>query len=284
MGNQHNAIPSKSGHNGNQNIKYSKLSKMCQKIYHRHGHHVEKRVVFISLIGLYRSWKFKNIPPLTMNDCLLLVPMKQIWIYQPSKYENELRTSFMSQITMFSDTAETEEFFEMIKWKDQQGLVCWIKDYFTSDEFPMYSSKKDCYPNHSDINPLISSFWYFLSTKLTTLHDPCTGNKYKPLILDSKWYKNKYRFQSKYDVKSPAILTELYFLTMKYKTTQEIIYQSNPNLNPVISYGNNTKNIMKQTTNIGIVDLFEDNQIDIVNGNNQNDIWFISEDYDPYDI
>eukprot|EP01083_Nonionella_stella_P051158 135851_1 len=50
----------------------------------------QRRVVFVSLIGLYTSWK--KVPPTILYTALLLIPLKKCWIYEPSEYINELKT------------------------------------------------------------------------------------------------------------------------------------------------------------------------------------------------
>eukprot|EP01084_Bolivina_argentea_P204330 348937_1 len=279
MGNQNNCIDdNQNPHNTN-----SKLSKFKKKICQFRGINTTKRVVFISLIGFYRSWQ--QVPSEIMNHCLLLLPLKQIWIYQPTKYMNEIRSSLIYQFSMFfPDPTETQKFIEMVKWKDSQGLVCWMLDYIDRDEYPIYHADEEKYPSDSSVvNPLIAAFWYHLSMKLTTLNDICTGYKYKPLILDVNWYRNKSEFIPKYGVTLPEILSELYFFKMKYRTIQELLYQSNPNLEPVIMYGQNSKNIMRQTTAVQIIDLYEEDH-DCTFIDDDKGEWFISEDYDPYDL
>eukprot|EP01083_Nonionella_stella_P209571 759551_1 len=90
----------------------------------------------------------------------------------------------------------------------------------------------------SDID-LIHPFWNILSNKLSKITDLTDTYKHNELNLDEKWWTNKFgvSFKSKYRTTKEEVLDELHFLSMKYKTMQEILYQSNPlSLNPIIAY------------------------------------------------
>ena len=88
-------------------------------------------------------------------------------------------------------------------------------------------------------------FWYYLSDKLQSLYDPDTCDFYQPLLLSARWWKHAYSnkgekasalYHSKYNVSAEDVLNELWFLTMKFRTISEILYQSNPSLNVIINY------------------------------------------------
>eukprot|EP01083_Nonionella_stella_P213399 769747_1 len=51
-----------------------------------------RRVVFVSLIGLYNTWN--KCPPVLLHSALCVLPLKRNWIYQPSKYMNEMQTKY----------------------------------------------------------------------------------------------------------------------------------------------------------------------------------------------
>lgn len=139
----------------------------------------------------------------------------------------------MSQTLSLSGVAETKEFIQMIQWKDSQGLV-----FFMLDNYQI--SSKDI-RNH----PLINSFWIHFSKKLQSFYDPVNRQNYKPLHLNENYWiaeseNNNRSKKSKYEHRSHPIVMELYFLNQKWKSMQEILYQSNPSsLNPIIFYNLN---------------------------------------------
>eukprot|EP01083_Nonionella_stella_P240853 841572_1 len=49
----------------------------------------QKRVVFISLNGLYET--FDKCPSIVLYSAICLMPLKRKWIYKPKKYINEMK-------------------------------------------------------------------------------------------------------------------------------------------------------------------------------------------------
>eukprot|EP00488_Nonionellina_sp_1-RS-2012_P001114 TRINITY_DN1765_c0_g1_i1.p1 TRINITY_DN1765_c0_g1~~TRINITY_DN1765_c0_g1_i1.p1 ORF type:complete len:135 (+),score=38.26 TRINITY_DN1765_c0_g1_i1:140-544(+) len=83
----------------------------------------------------------------------------------------------------------------------------------------------------------IAPFWNLFSSKLQSLYDASISDSYKPLLLDEEWWSmHGNEYCSKYNVSSQEILNELRLLTMKFKNIQEILYQSNPSLNVIVTY------------------------------------------------
>ena len=178
-------------------------------------------------------------------------------------------------------------FTDLLKWKDSQGLVFWMLD-----DYQCKSKQIRNVEGRTEIN----EFWYYFNEKLINLYDPVTKQNYKPLKFDEFWWNYAYNqtgsHLSKYDTKIEDILFEIYYKTMKYKPMQELIHQSNPNsFNVVISYNKKNTDIgsqkMIQTTNI--ISMFNDGvyeETTVYNKHTQNcnGQWFISSDYDPYDI
>eukprot|EP01083_Nonionella_stella_P233157 821819_1 len=130
----------------------------------------QRRVVFISLIGLYQSWR--ECPSFVLYSAILLLPLKKEWLYNPVKYINEIKSNFISQCNSFSDVNETIEFIKLLKWKDRQGLVFWM----LSD----YNNYKN------DANSLIHPFWHHFNNKLTNLYDPISKRKYNTIEFNEK--------------------------------------------------------------------------------------------------
>eukprot|EP01083_Nonionella_stella_P109021 317460_1 len=126
--------------------------------------------------------------------------------------------------------AEITDFMHLLQWKSSQNLVLCALDGLDPDAF--WSKVHKFAPN-----PLVTPFWYHVSSKIASLYDHVEGKQYKPLTLEEEYWTKKGTFCSKYETKSKSILRELYFVTMQPKAMQEIIYQSNPkSLHPVIEY------------------------------------------------
>eukprot|EP00483_Globobulimina_turgida_P011545 UN11567 len=124
----------------------------------------QRRVAFVSLIGIYQTWGF--CPSATLYTALFVLPLKRKWIYDPVQYINELPSNLLSQISLFSESAEMTSFVSLLKWKDSQKLVFWMYDE--------YQVADDCE------NELVDAFWQNLSTKLSKLYDPISGSLYNP--------------------------------------------------------------------------------------------------------
>eukprot|EP01083_Nonionella_stella_P052076 138318_1 len=235
-----------------------------------------RRIVFVSLIGLYLSWR--DVPFKVMNNALIVTPFCRKWIYHPCVYRKQLRSCFVSQFTFFSDKAEAQTFIKLLKWKDSQGLVIWMFDHC--------AISKSAHQTPHDQNSLVSAFWHHLSSRLTGLKDPITGNAYNPLQLDHKWWMDRDKYVIKYNVKPSCVLTELFFFTMKYRTMQEIIYQSNPDsLRPVFSYSC-LYHTMTMTTDAGICTMYDtrwsnDDSTESERDDDDDGTWFISSNYNP---
>eukprot|EP01084_Bolivina_argentea_P197424 338339_1 len=177
-----------------------------------------RRLVFVSLVGLLRTWN--ECPPDSLYHAILILPLKKKWVYHPKRYLNELQKFSVSQ------NVADDEFLRLLKWKDSQGLAFFMMDY---SEFESVDSDID----------LIHPFWNILSNKLSKITDLTDTYKHNELNLDEKWWTNKFgvSFKSKYRTTKEEVLDELHFLSMKYKTIQEILYQSNPNsLHPIKAY------------------------------------------------
>eukprot|EP01084_Bolivina_argentea_P065823 120000_1 len=212
-----------------------------------------RRVVFISLIGLYLTWK--NMPIHSIYSCLILVPLKQQWLHDPKKYKKEIESSFVCNLNCLTDVSETIEFVELLKWKDGQGCVYWMLDNYD------YTSSH-----------MIDPFWYYLSEQLSKLYDPTTRKTYNKINLNHKYWENKKQFV--YNVNKSSVIGELYYLPMRFNCIKEILLDSNPTLNIVKGYPNECR--IYTNKRYELFDEFENNE-------NMND-WFISNDYNPYDL
>ena len=71
-----------------------------------HTKHIEldqRRLVFISLVGLYQTWR--KVPSVLLYTSLILVPLKREWIYDPDKYGEQLKATFLTHVASFSGTS-----------------------------------------------------------------------------------------------------------------------------------------------------------------------------------
>eukprot|EP01083_Nonionella_stella_P153800 494586_1 len=163
----------------------------------------QKRVIFISFIGLCQS--YRKCPPHILYSSLLIMPLKKEWIQYPSQYMELLRSASSGLVR---NDADGQDLFELLKWKDSQGLVIWTQDEYQTSQ-------------QSSI--LVHPFWQFVSDILVSLYDPITSQCYKPLILDvdNVSYKSD-------KIKMSDILTELYFKPLSYASMKTILNASNP--------------------------------------------------------
>eukprot|EP01083_Nonionella_stella_P209570 759550_1 len=181
----------------------------------------QRRVVFISLLGIYQTWR--RVPSVILYSSIFLMPLKRQWIYKPSQFEKELKSHFVSKLSTFSDDTETHDFIQLLRWKDKQSLVIWMLDDYDTHK--------------QSTNTLINPFWYYFSDKLSNMYDPITGNTYNKLHLNEDWWQTNQRSVGTNSTNISIIVNELMFLTMKFNAIKEILYQSNPNsLNPMKMY------------------------------------------------
>eukprot|EP01083_Nonionella_stella_P097139 273056_1 len=210
----------------------------------------ERRLVFVSLIGLYQSWR--NVPSDALYTSLLLLPLKRAWVFNPTKHIDELQSHFTFPMYSLSD-APIIAFIEFLKRKDAQGLALWMLD--------------DIYElNRGSIHP----FWCFVSHFLSNLKDTVTGNKYNRLTVDREFWHSTSQFVSKYGANACEIWDELSCLKMKFNAIQEILFQSNHTLNPIKTY--------KPTVSFFEIACFEDDESE-----HEKENWFVSEYYDSYE-
>eukprot|EP01083_Nonionella_stella_P063882 166016_1 len=206
-----------------------------------------KRVIFISLIGLYQS--YKKCPAHILYSSLLIMPLKKDWVHSPSKYMDQLHAASSGLILQDS---ESQELLELIKWKDSQGLVIWAQDEYRTP-----------HPSYSD---LVHPFWRFVSDKLVSLYDPITSHCCKPLILDvdDVSYKST-------KIKMRDILIELYFKPLSYECVKTVLNASNPDSFHVVTSYNEVRKPPIEFVQMQMMDCDPDAQ--------SNDEWWVSPDY-----
>eukprot|EP01083_Nonionella_stella_P067492 178568_1 len=213
-------------HQNNCDHFFIELQKQCDPLSaQKHDSLDDRRVVFISLIGLFKSYTL--CPLHTLYSALCVLPIKRKWLYHLPQWIEKDREQLQSIATLsvFHSAPETIQFIRFLQWKDSQGLLLFMLDEDEDD---------------IDTNSLVHPFWRHCSRKICTLFDTTNGCKYNPLHLSDTWWEMRHNKESqcaaKYATDSSAILCELYFLTKTYKTMQEIIYQANPSMNPITFY------------------------------------------------
>lgn len=60
---------------------------------------INKRVVFVSLLGTYQTWE--QAPAHVLYSAIVILPFKQDWLNQPSQHENDIKAHFASQVSSF---------------------------------------------------------------------------------------------------------------------------------------------------------------------------------------
>ena len=59
----------------------------------------EKRLVFVSLIGLFQTWN--KCPSFLLYSALFILPLKKQWIYNPNKHRDEIMSHFVGEYISF---------------------------------------------------------------------------------------------------------------------------------------------------------------------------------------
>ena len=57
-----------------------------------------KRAVFISINGLYQTWR--NCPPISLYNAIFILPLKSEWIKSPNKYNHEYSNLLKGTLTI----------------------------------------------------------------------------------------------------------------------------------------------------------------------------------------
>eukprot|EP01084_Bolivina_argentea_P210414 358147_1 len=103
-----------------------------------------KRIVFISIIGLYRSWKC--CPSILLYNAIIITPLKKDWIMQPDAYRHE-----------YNYMLQNEQFLTLLRWKEHQKLAIFLVDNDDDDDdindginSSNSSSSSSSLPSHSD--------------------------------------------------------------------------------------------------------------------------------------
>eukprot|EP01084_Bolivina_argentea_P007151 13459_1 len=133
----------------------------------------ERRVVFVSLHGFFKTWM--KCPSDVLHSAVVIVPLKRKWIYHRKLYSMQIQSNIVTVLSGY-DNDEIDAFIKLLKWKDSQHLVFWAMD-----------SYDDEYKQDND-NESVSGFWFHFSSKIRKLNDPITGNKYSAINTDELWW------------------------------------------------------------------------------------------------
>jgi hypothetical protein len=159
---------------------------------------LEKRYVFLS--PMYLAAQLDAIPQLTRSRCILVFPCARESIFPP-KHDKARRKA--------AATYMSPQFRKWVQQKEETGLVFFFK------------------PDMS---------WVALSDFIEKLSDPLTGQQYNELLLDAAWWRTKFmRSCARYQPRASAVVD--LFTSDSYSwnvpAIQELIYQSNPGMEPV---------------------------------------------------
>jgi len=186
----------------------------------------QRRLVFVSLVGLYWSWQ--DCPSSLLYSAVLVVPhpFKREWCLHASPPTKSLLLDYGN---LFQDWDRWQTFRDLLQWKDAQGLVFWAAGA-KQQKKPQGHVCDDANDEKSPPSQLVSAFWKDVNSKIVTLYDPVAQSHYQPLQLDADWWQNIYGQQvtPHFGCKVHQILAELYFTTMRFRCIQEILHQSNP--------------------------------------------------------
>jgi hypothetical protein len=159
---------------------------------------LEKRYVFLS--PMYLAAQLDAIPQLTRSRCILVFPCARESLFPP-KHDKARRKA--------AATYMSPQFRKWVQQKEEMGLVFFFK------------------PDRN---------WVALSDFFEKLTDPMTGQPYTELLLDAAWWRTKFlRTCARYQPQASAI-AELFTSSASswdVPSIQELIYQSNPGMEPV---------------------------------------------------
>jgi hypothetical protein len=230
----------------------------------------KKRVVFISVMGLHQSWK--DCPISLLQSCILILPIKRKWISQKRKSSDH-------DFSVLRD----EDFLKLLRWKNEQQLLFCMEDE-VDPKHPAIAAFDDECGFDSNVAP----FWKLLSFELAKLTDPTTGLKYSPLKLDERWWKHQCE-QKNTELDLSQIISELYFLNMRFSTISEILTKSNASLEVLKKYGTSatakascsySSLLGSQLQLIGNDDEYKSDNDGVCAPDAAQTVWWVSEEYE----
>eukprot|EP01084_Bolivina_argentea_P112863 201246_1 len=88
----------------------------------------QRRIVFLSLMTLYKTWSLCPAEILFPSICIL--PLKKQWVFNPKKYTNDIQLNIQLNIDLSNNTNRKKfnDFLDLLKWKDSQNLCFWLHD------------------------------------------------------------------------------------------------------------------------------------------------------------
>mmetsp|Transcript_43280 Transcript_43280/g.71513 ORF Transcript_43280/g.71513 Transcript_43280/m.71513 type:complete len:258 (+) Transcript_43280:45-818(+) len=172
-----------------------------------------KRIVFISINGLYTTWK--ECPPTSLFNALFILPVGTDWIKSPFKYDHQ-----------YSELLQNPEFNYLLQWKLSQGLLFCALDSDGDD---------------SDDGPgSISPMWRKLSSRLQELYDPLSKLRYQSLMFDDIYWKHNSSLSrcshGRFTVNVQDVILELCVVRLKFKCVERILVESNATLNVITHF------------------------------------------------
>jgi len=160
-----------------------------------------RRTVFVS--ASFLSKQYKNIPAYVLEPAIFLFGGNRSWLFPTSREE---MLEARSQPTKYLEF--DEDFKSLILKKEEEGLVHWFKP-------------ENSYRKASDF--------------LEGVQDPVSQENYLPLVLDEDWWKKDFNTaEGKYTSNVDQIVQNFKSGDFDYDAVMELIYQSNPTLQPTL--------------------------------------------------
>jgi hypothetical protein len=178
------------------------------------------RYVFISASSLARQWR--QVPEEVLEEALFFFGSKRRWLF-PS--DPEQVSESMEQPGQYH--LMDREFLDIILKKESRGEVIFLKH----DDL-----RYRTYPGPPD-----TEAYQRVSVALsgeTAPADPASGERYRPLLLDPEWWREKGRGWSGFRwEKNPEFVIQNFCNGYHdYNEVMELLYQSNPTLRPILSW------------------------------------------------
>eukprot|EP01084_Bolivina_argentea_P144331 253253_1 len=224
-----------------------------------------KRIVFLSIRDLYKSWK--RCPSISLYNALIIMPLKLKWILSPDKHTRH----------PYAELLKDNDFWTLLCWKHHQKLAIFLLDQEWIDEDDRKMTETQQTHGHTkgeEDTKSTSPVWHRLSHLLTHLHDPMSANgKYNPLMISESYWRRKSSLCALINSQKEIdeVLLELYTVTMRFKAMQNIINESNnATLNVMINFVDE-KVFCKSKTVPARDDDLDDSILD--------QTWWIADDY-----
>ena len=171
------------------------------------------RACFINLVGFEKTWK--EVPKVVLDNCIIVVNAKREWVFFKKETTNkEYRKQ--KRYDGFDD-----QFRECLRTKEEQRRLYWFKD-----------------------KPKFTALSNFLSRQTDTQ----TGEKYKALHLKEFWWAQSWggvSHPARFTKSKDKVVSNYKSGSFDENSVAELIHQSNPNLEPIIEYNDEHRQLFE---------------------------------------